>query len=70
VKESYWRSETAPKSLRVYRTISSEPAAQAGRSCGRTTRQNVCHGPLPRLRAASSIDGSRRSRLARAARRT
>ena len=59
VNVGYLISDTAPKSLSVYSATSSEPAAIAGRSCGRVTRSIVLQGPCPRLRADSSVDVSR-----------
>ena len=38
----------------VYSATSRLPEARAGRNCGRVTRRNVTHGPLPSVREASS----------------
>ena len=59
VKLGYLINETAPKSLSVYSPTSRAPAAIAGRSCGKITRNSVLHAPCPRLRDDSSNAGSR-----------
>src|SRR5690606_33801516 len=44
---------------------SMKPESTAGKMTGNVTRQNAVHGPAPRSRAASSMNGSRVSTRAR-----
>ena len=56
VNVGYRISDTAPKSLRTYRTVSNAPAEMAGRSAGNVTRRKERTAPKPNTRALSSRD--------------
>ena len=58
VNVSNRNSDTAPKSLSVYRAVSRPPAAAAGQSSGAVVRRKERNGPSPSVRATSSKAGS------------
>src|SRR5277367_1479310 len=54
----YWTISKAPYSASRPSVTSRQPPSTAGEIWRRVTRQNVRHGPYPRLRATSSSAGS------------